>query len=293
MSSIDSNTNILKAINNISKNKQNDLSKIYSSEKSKDLLNRANNMGEALELFVKDSFCNTFDETGIIQKHESYSLNFSYLGNQNNPPDLIIRKGDAVEVKKIDGLKVSDLALNSSYPKSKLYSNSPMITESCRNCEMQDKKDIIYTIGLVDKYKLRILTFIYGDCYAADKKVYEKIKEKVSEGLIELDLDLAKTKELGRVNRVDPLGITNLRIRGMWTIKNPLNVFSDIFDTDIKHHRFILIALMRKIKYLGFKEKDRKQIEQNKDIRIESVKIQDPDNSAKLIDAILLKVIVL
>ena len=32
-------------------------------------------------------------------------------------------------------------------------------------------------------------------------------------------LYFAETKELGRVNQVDPLGITNLRIRGMWQIE--------------------------------------------------------------------------
>jgi len=30
------------------------------------------------------------------------------------------------------------------------------------------------------------------------------------------DIEFSQTKELGRVNRVDPLGITNLRIQGMW-----------------------------------------------------------------------------
>ena len=45
--------------------------------------------------------------------------------------------------------------------------------------------------------------------------------------LIELqDVEFSETNELGRVNKVDPLGITYLRIRGMWGIENPIKVFN-------------------------------------------------------------------
>lgn len=37
-------------------------------------------------------------------------------------------------------------------------------------------------------------------------------------------LEFAKTKEIGRLNKVDPVGITYLRIRGMWGIKNPVDI---------------------------------------------------------------------
>lgn len=59
---------------------------------------------------------------------------FSYIGNQNNPPDSMLRNGDAIEVKKIESKKAA-LALNSSYPKAKLYADSPMINKECRECE--------------------------------------------------------------------------------------------------------------------------------------------------------------
>ena len=38
----------------------------------------------------------------------------------------------------------SQIALNSSYPKDKLYADSPMITQECRECENWREKDIIY-----------------------------------------------------------------------------------------------------------------------------------------------------
>jgi hypothetical protein len=35
-----------------------------------------------------------------MTKLEKHSQLFSYIGNQNNPPDLMIKKVNAVEVKK-------------------------------------------------------------------------------------------------------------------------------------------------------------------------------------------------
>ena len=110
------------------------------------------------------------------EKNKIFSQNFSYIGNQNNPPDLIIRNGDAIEIKKIENLN-SAIALNSSYPKAKLHADSPMITKSCRECEDWREKDILYVIGVVAKENiLKSLWFVYGDCYAAEKEIYEKIK---------------------------------------------------------------------------------------------------------------------
>ena len=282
-------TNILKAIITIKKRKDFDLSKIGVISKDRaSAVNRANNMGEALEFFTKDAFCNTFEETNAQKKKETYSENFSYLGNQNNPPDIIIKNSDAIEVKKIDGVRASDLALNSSYPKAKLHKDSPMITSACRNCEEWTEKDIIYAVGHINNHNLKILSLVYGDCYAASKGIYERIKDKISTGLKEMDLEFSETKELGRVNRVDPLGITNLRIRGMWTIQNPLKVYKELFG--LNGNGFQLFALMRKSKYDSFPKEDKATIEKETGITIKDVKIQDPDNPAKQILAKLIVV---
>ena len=285
-------TNLLNAIVNIKAHGNNNLSEINVISKSKkSAINRANSMGEALEFFMKDSFCNTFSEKDHKKKILAYSQTFSYLGNQNNPPDVIIRDGDALEIKKIDGVKNTDLALNSSYPKSKLFSSSSLITKACRDCEAGwTEKDIIYAVGFVDDDKLKVLTLVYGDCYAASPAVYEGIKNKVSLGITNMGLEFSQTKELGRVNRVDPLGITNLRIRGMWTIQNPLKVFENIFELNKDEFKFILIALMRKDKYSSFLKEDRSKVEKDKEIKIKDVKIRDPDNPANLLDAKMLVV---
>ena len=145
----------------------------------------------------------------------------------------MIHGGDAIEVKKIINLNAA-IALNSSYPKDKLYINSPMITSHCRNSEKWEIKDIIYAIGILNKEKLQALWFVYGDCYAAEQTIYRRIKDAVSNAINNntLDIELAETKEIGRVNRIDPLGITSLRIRGMWHIENPIKTFNYITNIE-------------------------------------------------------------
>lgn len=276
-------TNFTIAIANLVNNPITNLISYYSST------NRVNNMGDALEFYIKDLFCNSLDEKNIEKKNNIYSKFFSYLGNQNNPPDIIIKQGDAIEVKKIESLR-SGIALNSSYPKDKLYSDSLMITTACKNCENWKEKDLLYAIGVSNSNKLKALWFIYGDCYSANKEVYERIKNKVSEGINELqDVEFSQTNELGRVNKVDPLGITYLRIRGMWGIENPIKVFDYIIpkkqDVD-----FFFNAIISKEKYLSFPAKDRKNLENlvSDNFLIKDIKIKSPNNPAELLDAKLL-----
>ncbi len=277
-------TNLLIALSNLAKNPLTDIVSYYKSS------NRANGMGDALEFYIKDLFCGSTEIKNIQEKNEVYSKYFSYLGNQNNPPDIIIRGGDAIEVKKIESLR-SGIALNSSYPKDKLYSDSPMITQACRNCEDWREKDLVYTIGVSKENKLQALWFVYGNCYAAGKEVYERIKGKISAGINELEsVEFSDTKELGRVNKVDPLGITYLRIRGMWHIENPIKVFEYITGVE-SDKKLTVNALMLKEKYLSFPENDRKNLEKlgSKGISIIGVKIKSPNNPAKLIEAKLIK----
>jgi len=178
--------------------------------------NRANSMGEALEEYVKDIFAGTVNEKDLNKRNQKLSETFSYLGNQNNPPDSMLRGGDAIEVKKIASIE-SSLALNSSYPKAKLFADSPMIQPYCKYCEKWTVKDMLYAVGVVDNNNINSLAFVYGEDYCAEKSVYEKIKMTIKHGVESINgVEFAETKELGRVNRVDPLGITYLRVRGMW-----------------------------------------------------------------------------
>ena len=75
-------SNIINAIYNLINNPVIELREFYKSK------NRANNMGDAKE-YVKDLFANTINEQNKRRKQLKSWISFSYLGNQNNPPDSI------------------------------------------------------------------------------------------------------------------------------------------------------------------------------------------------------------
>jgi len=274
-------SNILQALLNIAEKPVTALKSHYSSR------NTINNVGEALETYIQDAFAGTISEKNIEKRNEKISCTFSYLGNQNNPPDMILAGGDAIEVKKIQSYN-SAIALNSSYPKNKLYADDHKITTACRTCEEWDIKDIIYAIGVASDTELKHLWLLYGDCYAADREIYTRIGKTIHDGVTQIpDIEFAETKELGRVNRVDPLGITNLRIRGMWHIDNPLKVYQDIYHKKAAKS-FSVVCLMREEKFNDFNLLEQQNISSHSNITIIDVKIKNPDNSAQLINAKLI-----
>lgn len=270
-------TNILYAISNIINH---DISFVKATKKFQ-YNTRINNVGESLENLIKDSLCNSFNEK---EKHriELYNHYFSYLGNQNNPPDLIIKNGDAIEIKKITSSH-SAIALNSSYPKRKLYSSDSMITKQCRECEPYwQEKDICYIIGNIDREKkIHDLWFIYGDCYCADFQIYTKIKNSISDGIKNIGLELTSTNEIAKVKKIDPLGVTDLRVRGMWHIDHPSKVF-DYTIVDTK--KPALHAIMSKEKYDSFNHDIKNNITLS--ASISEIKIKNPNNPVQLIDAV-------
>jgi hypothetical protein len=281
-------TNLLKAIKSISDYRNNDL-KDYSST----YLIRINAAGEALEFYVKDAFCNSFTRPKL-EKEEKHRESFAWLGNQNFPPDLIIRHGDAFEIKKIESLRPSTIALNSSHPKDKLYNDDGRITDACMKCDDGNwsTKDLFYVVGCTQNSRIRYIFFIQGTCYAAERNVYERIEKRIKSG-VEDCIRLngieggSETVELGRINRVDPLGITNLRIRGMWMIENPIRVFEYIYKYNA-NQSFSLIALMEKAKFNNFPEEDKIAILNDSNIKSQSIKIKNPNNPAELKDAQLI-----
>lgn len=253
--------------------------------------NRANNMGEALEEYTKDLFAGTSNElnaTDRLRKHESV---FSYLGNQNNPPDAMLRGDDAIEVKKIQR-KTAELALNSSYPKNVLNADSSRITSACRNSENWTVKDIIYVVGYTSESKLSRLFFVYGRNYAATKETYTGVFDGVQRGIKDIpDFNFTESKELGRVPNVDPLGITYMRIRGMWHIKNPWTVFGDIYSPEDSFD-FNFACIIDNEKWNQLVDADRlfKRAQIDDTLEIIDVAIKNPDNPAQLIDARLITI---
>jgi len=253
--------------------------------------NRINNVGDGLEEYLKEAISGTF-ELEVNEKLKRFNEVFSYQGSSARPPDLMLRNGDAIEIKKTESLS-SELQLNSSHPKSKLYSNSPFVNNTCRECEEWSERDIIYAIGHVDKNdkSLKSLWCVYGSLYAANEDVYLDIKDQVDKTLSTNPLlEFSKTKELGRLNRVDPLKITNMRIRGMWLIQPPVKVFDYIYkyNSDLKFQVFLLIP---EEKYLSFDTKSLAEIERlatEGTLQHTIVKVKDPNNPVNLIPARLL-----
>jgi hypothetical protein len=278
-------TNLLVAIANFVEDPITQVGNFYKST------NRINNVGDALEYYIKDLFCNSVRQS-LEEKEQCYPEYFSYLGNQNNPPDIILKGGDAIEVKKISNYK-GEIPLNSSYPKNRLFINSPGLSKACKTCENWQEKDLIYAIGTIPakNNELKALWFVYGDCYAASKDCYERIRKTIAKGVNNLpDVAFSATKELGRVNKVDPLGITYLRIRGMWGIKHPSEVFASMLPLD-ETSNFTLNAIMLVEKYDSFPQEHRNKVESlyERGLTVRNIKIKSPDNPAKLLNAKLLK----
>lgn len=254
-------------------------------------LNRANQMGGALEEYVKDLFADTLHIENEQERLIQLSETFSYLGNQNNPPDMILRHGDAIEVKKVIG-KDATLALNSSYPKDKLFSHSPLITQQCKNCEPNwIEKDIIYVVGVVPKNEaLQSLCMVYGMDYAANHEIYERIKNTITTGIRLIpDVEFTETNELAKVKKIDPLGITDLRVRGMWSIASPFKVFDYVYQRDVeKSFNFMCLINLEKYQSFDNVSKIENLINQIADFQIVDIMIKNPNNPAQLKSAKLI-----
>lgn len=280
-------TNILEAIVNINSHRNFKIKNMYSGK------NRANNMGEALEYYVKDAFANTFNITDEAIRDSILEREFSWLGNQNNPPDSMIRGGDAIEVKKTESPNAG-LPLNSSYPKSSIKNDDPLIAPDFIVCEDWEERDLIYCIGHTDSESVKSLWMVYGSIYAARHETYQRIKNTISTGINSIpNVEFADTNELGGVKRVDPLGITNLRIRGMWHILNPRKVF-DYVHKNIKTNTFELVCIIPLEKYNSFPNESRQKLESISDIdfSIHETKVKNPNNPANRIDCKVIKILV-
>ncbi|ADE83600.1 hypothetical protein PRMUPPPA20_14600 [Xylanibacter ruminicola] len=282
-----SNYNIITAIINIIKDNRRVIGNSPNSN------NRLHSLGEPLEEYIKDAFSNSLGLSGV-DKTRKRAEALSYGGGKNNPPDAVLKRGAAIEVKKVES--IGNINLNSSYPKSHLFKNDSKISKACREIENGDwdVKDIIYAIGCVEKKKnnLKSLALVYGSVYCASKECYENVFNSVKQSIEESsELDLEETKELAHINAVDPLRITFFRARGMWGISHPFKVgsFADIYRYD--ESNFELMAIIPSDKYNSFENIDElSELSQRIDnLTIEDTFVQNPNNTADLIEVKLVK----
>lgn len=279
-------TNTITAIINLIKEPTLNLGDFYNARY------KANALGDALEEYIKDLYAGTLNEEHNQTRLEKISKVISYIGNDSNPPDLILKNGDAIEVKKIESFE-GELQLNSSHPKYKLLSTSSMINDACRNSDggKWEEKDLLYVIGQVKSKKLLSLFMVYGIDYAASESVYLNVKNKIKESVESTpNLEFSATNELAKIKRVDPLGITTLRVRGMWVLQNPWKTFKYLTDHK-KDCKFDFCAVINTEKYKSFTEIDELENLEKEipELSISDVKIQHPDNPALLKDAKLIR----
>lgn len=273
--------NILDAVMNIKKYE------IYVMPNSKYNGNKINLQGDSLEKYIRNIFAGINIKTTEEEKKEMIKNTFSYLGNSNNPPDLMLKNGEAIEIKKKESIG-GHISLNSSFPKDKLYNSDPKITDSCRNCENWKEKNMIYCIGTVDRKQaeLNSILFIYGNLFCASKDTYEKINRTIKNGIKEInEVIFTETKELGKIKNIDPLGFADLRIRGMWNIKNPNTCLEDV---EIKNtDKTNICLLLPKQTYDNYENKGIfENFCESNNLEIKKVKTMNPNNPAQFIDAI-------
>jgi hypothetical protein len=180
--------------------------------------------GKPFENFAKNMFAGCL---GALSSHvdAAWERTFSWRGSANHPPDFMIRSGDAVEVKIHGG--IGQIQLNSSPPKRTLKVTDTRIQEGCRTCENWTEKDFLYFIGKANDEYVEALWLIDGRCIADNANTYDLIFDKLA--LTVSDLGGEPGNEIGRLNDVDPLKATSLRIRAMWLLEHPARVFQSVF----------------------------------------------------------------
>ena len=199
--------------------------------------------GKPFEIFAKNMFAGSL---GALSSHvdAAWQKTFSWLGSDNAPPDFMIWNGDAVEVK-VHG-STTQIQLNSSPPKRILKATDTRIEKDCRDCEIWVEKDFVYFIGKANAEYVEAVWLIDGRCIAAESSVYDVLFDKLKATVKELGGEPGN--EIGRLNRVDPLKATSLRVRGMWLLDHPAKVFKDFFVKP-QDQVFVLNALISKTKW--------------------------------------------
>lgn len=237
-----------------------------------------------IEMFAKDIFS---DSLGLPRDAEAattgaHDRTFSFTGERNNPPDFIIRGGDAVEVKRT-GAAATVIQLNSSPPRQVLRSDSPYITQQCRDCEGHGgwkEKDLVYFVAQFNDALPKKFWFIQGACYAAPNDVYEGLKDDIRS---QLGNNARNTNELAQIKNVDPRDATNLRVRPIWAIKHPSKYYQDHVEIG---DGFGAIAILKPDKFEKIKSQSRGSLEDiasSLSLTIEDREIQSPDDSSKTI----------
>lgn len=232
--------------------------------------NRINIVGAGLEVFIREIMSGSIkvnteekntEELKLIKKEKEKIDEevFSFTGKKNGMPDLMLRGGPALEIKKIESKSSSSIQLNSSHPKAKIYQDDSRVCNECKNCETPpwSSRDLIYIVGKTEangskNSDLKSLWCVYGSLLAADREAYLKYERPISKAVENIEgLKSKTTNEFAVFEKVDPLGISKIRVRPMWSMYSPQKIFKNhyIEDTSLV---FQMIMLIPEDVYLAF-----------------------------------------
>jgi hypothetical protein len=265
--------------------------------------NSVQSQGDFLELIVKDFLCGVTPKNAK-NRESLYASHLSYQGSKNNPPDAMFRggdNGDAFEIKKKEKGN-GGLALNSSYPYSHLESDLNRLLEETRQAEKWKRRDFFYVVGNASKTQSKgnFIWIAHGTIYAQDLNHYRKLESDLKPAIdnaIQVNgMDPGDTKELGRINKVDLLGRTDLRIRGMWGIQSPNSVFGNlpgVNETPTSH--LVLHAVISESKWTKLLSDRSEEVKKfwgksSGRMQMSDVKVQDPNNPQNLIPTKLIRI---
>jgi hypothetical protein len=110
---------------------------------------------------------------------------------------------------------------------------------------------------------------------ADEEKTYDLIFDKIS--LTVSDLGGEPGNEIGRLNDVDNLKATSLRVRAMWLLEHPANLFEAIF-TPTKSNSFVLNVLISLEKWNTYSTKEKNAVNELRGHDVEINQIQIPDS---------------
>lgn len=89
---------------------------------------------------------------------------------------------------------------------------------------------------------------------------------------------------------MDHLGISDLRVRGMWLIESPFKYFKYLYDDAHDEHSFRLMAIIPETKYNGFENRDEfEETCKYNGVQITDEKLENPQNPAELINCKVIK----
>ena len=255
--------------------------------------------------YVKNIFSDSFHlKNNISELKRSWYETFSFIGSQVETPDLMLRNGDAVEVKTIllrqndteESIPAKNILLSNVPPMKFLYQNAPLISDNCRYFMHREnifRKDIIYVVGVVKEKRLCCLSMVYGRDYCAANDYYNKIRKDIKK-LYEKEKkiihdNLETKKELARIMNFDPLGLTQVRLNANWYIANPWKAFNDIYQLSTNAtFDFFCIINWEKWATLGNTDELLWFSQRFPQLKILPVKIKNPDNTDELRNAVLI-----